>query len=122
MRFQDEMAHLFFLNNNALRSESVNNNSYHNYQNNVKLKRIFYHTRQSLIYILREKKSSNIRYLRLNVTEITHKAIRNNTVAKNTTELVLFLHKNTTNLVFLWHNMSQKCFKVLKIKNSYQYK
>ena len=29
-------------------------------------------------------------------------------MAKKTTELVLFFHKNITKLVFLWPNMSQK--------------
>ena len=43
-------------------------------------------------------------------------AIRNNIVAKKTTELVLLLHKKTTKLVFLWLNMGQKSFKVLKPK------
>ena len=42
-----------------------------------------------------------------------YQAIRNNIVAKKTTELVLLFHKKTTKLVFLWPNMSQKCFKVL---------
>ena len=41
------------------------------------------------------------------------KIIRNNIVSKNTTELVLLFHKNLTNLVFLWPNMSQKSLKVL---------
>ena len=40
-------------------------------------------------------------------------AIRNNIVAKKTTELVLLFHKNLTKLVFLPPNMSQKNFKVL---------
>ena len=42
------------------------------------------------------------------------KAIRNNIVAKQTTELVLLFHKKNK-LVFLWTNMSQKSFKVVKI-------
>ena len=33
--------------------------------------------------------------------------------AKKTTELVLLFHKKTTELVFPWPNMGQKCFKVL---------
>ena len=40
-------------------------------------------------------------------------AIRNNIVAKKTTELVLLFHKKTTKLVFLWPNMSQKDINVL---------
>ena len=44
-------------------------------------------------------------------------AIGNNIVAKKTTELVLLFHKKTTKLVFLWPDMSQKSFKVLKTKN-----
>ena len=40
-------------------------------------------------------------------------AIRNNIVAKMTTELVLLFHKNIIKLVLLWPNMGQKCFKVL---------
>ena len=32
-------------------------------------------------------------------------AIKNNIMAKKTTELVLFFHKKTTRLVFLWPNM-----------------
>ena len=39
--------------------------------------------------------------------------IRNNIVAKKTTELVLFFHKNITKLISLWPNMGQKCIKVL---------
>ena len=42
-------------------------------------------------------------------------AIRNNIVAKKTTELVLLFHKKTTKLVFFWPNMSQNSFKVLII-------
>ena len=42
-----------------------------------------------------------------------YQTIRNNIVAKKTTELVLLFHKNITELVFLWSNMSQKCFKIL---------
>ena len=42
-----------------------------------------------------------------------YQAIRNNIVAKKTTELVLLFHKNITKLVFLWPNMSQKSIKVL---------
>ena len=34
-------------------------------------------------------------------------------LAKKTTELVLFFHKDITKLVFLWPNMRQKYFKVL---------
>ena len=37
-------------------------------------------------------------------------------MAKKTTKLILFFHKNKTKLVFLWPNMSQKSFKVLTIK------
>ena len=44
-----------------------------------------------------------------------YKAIRNNIVAKKTTELVLIFHKKITKLVFLWPNMSQLCFKVLRL-------
>ena len=40
--------------------------------------------------------------------------LENNIVAKKTTELVLLFHKETTKLVFLWPNMSQKSTKVLK--------
>ena len=40
------------------------------------------------------------------------KAIRNNIVAKKTTELVLFFHKDITKLVFICPNMSQKSIKV----------
>ena len=39
--------------------------------------------------------------------------IRNNIVAKKTTELVFLFHKKTTKLVFIWPNMSQKSIKVL---------
>ena len=42
-----------------------------------------------------------------------YQVIRNNIVAKKTTELVHLFHKNKTKLVFLWPNMSQKSFKVL---------
>ena len=42
-----------------------------------------------------------------------YQIIRNNIVTKKTTELLLF-HKNTTKLVLLWPNMSQKIMKVLK--------
>ena len=34
-------------------------------------------------------------------------------VAKKTTEFVLLFHKKTTNLIFLWPNISQKSIKVL---------
>ena len=37
-------------------------------------------------------------------------------LAKKTTELVLFLNKNITKLVFLWPNVSQKTIKVLKVQ------
>ena len=37
-------------------------------------------------------------------------------VVKKTTELVLLFHKKTTNLIFLWPNMGQLTFKVLKSK------
>ena len=40
-------------------------------------------------------------------------AIRNNIVAKKTTELVLLFNKNITKLFSLWPNMGQKSFKVL---------
>ena len=43
-----------------------------------------------------------------------YQAIRNNIVANNTTELVLLFHKKTTKLDFLWSNMAQKNFKVLR--------
>ena len=36
-------------------------------------------------------------------------------LAKKTTELVLFFHKNITKLVFLWPNTDQKCSKMLNI-------
>ena len=39
--------------------------------------------------------------------------IRNNIMAKKTTELVLLFHKKTTKIVFLWPNMGQKSIKVL---------
>ena len=42
-----------------------------------------------------------------------YQAIRNNIVAKKTTELVLLFHENITKLVFLLPKMSQKSFKVL---------
>ena len=35
-------------------------------------------------------------------------------LAIKTTELVLFFHRKTTKLVFLWPNISQKSFKVLR--------
>ena len=41
---------------------------------------------------------------------------------KKTTELVLLFHKNITKLVFLWPNMSQKCFKVLNLKHKYNFR
>ena len=44
-----------------------------------------------------------------------YQAIRNN-IDYKTTELVLLFHKNITKLVFLWSNMSQKSFKVLKFR------
>ena len=40
-------------------------------------------------------------------------AIRNNIMAKKTTELVLLFHEKTTNLVFLWPNMGKLFLKVL---------
>ena len=43
-----------------------------------------------------------------------YQAIRYNVEAKKTTEFVFFFHKNLIKLVFLWPNMSQKCFKMLK--------
>ena len=39
--------------------------------------------------------------------------MRNDIVAKKTTELVLLFHKKTTKLVFLRPNMTQKSIKVL---------
>ena len=57
-----------------------------------------------------------------------YQAIRNNIVAKKTTELVLLLHKKINKLVFLRPNICQLCFKVLKkVKHSetiskYQFK
>ena len=44
-----------------------------------------------------------------------YEAIRNNIVAKKTTDLVLPFHKNITKLVFLWSNMGQKTIKVLSV-------
>ena len=35
-------------------------------------------------------------------------------MAKKTTEFVLLFHKKTTEIVFLWSNIGQKCFKVLR--------
>ena len=50
-----------------------------------------------------------------------YQAMRNNIVAKNTTELVFLFHKKTTELVFLWPNMSQKSIKVLiELKEFYK--
>ena len=40
-----------------------------------------------------------------------YQAIRNNIVAKKTTELVLSFLKKATKLVFFWPNMGQFCFK-----------
>ena len=42
------------------------------------------------------------------------KAIRNDIVAKTTTELVLLFYKKTTKLFLLSPNMGQLCLKVLK--------
>ena len=44
-----------------------------------------------------------------------YQAIRNNIVAKKKTELVLLFYKNITKLIFLWRNIGQKCFNVLKL-------
>ena len=41
-------------------------------------------------------------------------AIGNN-IGQKSTKLVLFFHKNITNLVFLLPNIGQKCLKVLKL-------
>ena len=49
--------------------------------------------------------------------QLLDQAIRNNIVAKKTTELVHLFHKNITQLVFLWPNKDQKSFKVLKVYN-----
>ena len=46
---------------------------------------------------------------------MAYKAIRNNIVAKKTTELVLHFYKKTTKLVFIWPNMGQKSIKVLTV-------
>ena len=43
-----------------------------------------------------------------------YQVIRNNIVAKKTTELVLLFHKNITKLIFLWPNIGQRIFKVLR--------
>ena len=40
-------------------------------------------------------------------------AIRNNIVAKKTTELFLRFHKKTTKLVLIWPNIGQLCLEVL---------
>ena len=40
-------------------------------------------------------------------------AIRNNIVAKKTTEIVILFHKKTTKSVFLWLILSQKSIKML---------
>ena len=40
-----------------------------------------------------------------------YQAIKNNIVAKKTTELALLFHKKTTKPVFHWPNMSQKASK-----------
>ena len=47
------------------------------------------------------------------LAHIGPKDIKNNIVAKKTTELVLLFHKKTTKLVFFWPNMGQKNIKVL---------
>ena len=44
-----------------------------------------------------------------------YQAIKNNIVAKKTTELVLLFHTKTTKLVFLLPNMGQKSIKVLNL-------
>ena len=41
-------------------------------------------------------------------------AIRNNIVAKKTTELMVLFHKKKTKIVFIWPSMDQLCLKVLK--------
>ena len=44
---------------------------------------------------------------------LIYQVIRNIIVAKKTRNLVLFSHKNTTKLVFLWLSMNLKSIKVL---------
>ena len=62
--------------------------------------------------ILGQRKTSLVVFLCKRITNsVVFLAIRNNIVAKKTTELVLLFHKKATKLVFLRPNMSQKASK-----------
>ena len=64
-----------------------------------------------------KRRTISVVFLANNFSNGLYKTIRNNIVAKKTTELVLLFHKKTTKLVFLWPNIDQKCFKVLSVKD-----
>ena len=67
----------------------------------------------SLVVFLCKMRTSSVVVLTNIIYNGLYQAIRNNIVAKKTTELVLLFRKKTTELVFLWPNMSQKSIKVL---------
>ena len=77
---------------------------------------IFGQRKTSLVVFFMKKKNEFSCLFGPNViSNRIYQAIRNNIVAKKTTELVLLFHNNITKLVFLWPNMDKKIFKVLKI-------
>ena len=67
----------------------------------------------TLVIFLWKMRTSSLVFLANIISNALYQTIRNNVVAKKTTELVLLFHKKTTKLIFFWSNMSQICFKVL---------
>ena len=65
-----------------------------------------------VIFLWKRKTSSDV-FLANVISNGLYQAIKNNIVAKKTTELVLLFHKNITKQVFLCPNMNHKWFKVL---------
>ena len=66
----------------------------------------------SLVVFLLKRRTSSVVFLANIISNVLYQAIRNNIVAKNPTELILFFfNKKTTKLVFLWPYMDQKALK-----------
>ena len=67
----------------------------------------------SLVVFLWKKRTSLVVFLATILFLMTYIRLLEIILTKKNTELVLFFHKNTTKLVFIWSNITQKSIKVL---------
>ena len=72
--------------------------------------------KSSLVVFLWKRRTSSVVFLATILFLMSWYRLLETIFAKKTTKLVLLFHKNITKLVFLWPNVSQKYFNVLKRK------